>query len=125
MKDGLDIPGLMQEIGARAKAASSELAFAAPEAKAQAMTLAGQVVVGDHLAEKAGQAVAPDVPIRLKGEFNPYVSRGGLKLEAALAGFPVDPTGLTCVDVGASTGGFTSVAPHENSSRAVIPSSAR
>lgn len=75
--------------------------------KARALVLAGAVVVGEHRAEKPGQRVAPDAPMRLKGEVNPFVSRGGLKLQAALDAFGVDPAGRVCVDVGASTGGFT------------------
>jgi 23S rRNA (cytidine1920-2'-O)/16S rRNA (cytidine1409-2'-O)-methyltransferase len=75
--------------------------------KARALVLAGAVVVGEHRAEKPGQRVAPDAPVRLKGEVNPFVSRGGLKLQAALDAFGVDPAGRVCVDVGASTGGFT------------------
>jgi 23S rRNA (cytidine1920-2'-O)/16S rRNA (cytidine1409-2'-O)-methyltransferase len=84
-----------------------ERGFAPTRAKAQALILAGVVVVGEHAAEKAGQQVDLSADIRLKGEFCPYVSRGGLKLEGALRGFSLDPRGLVCVDVGASTGGFT------------------
>lgn len=75
--------------------------------RAQALILAGLVVVNDHRAEKPGQGVEPGAELRLKGELNPYVSRGGLKLEAALEAFGVEPAGRACVDVGASTGGFT------------------
>lgn len=75
--------------------------------KAQALILAGLVVAGDHRVAKPAERVTSDAPLRLKGEINPYVSRGGLKLAAALAAFAVDPAGKTCVDVGASTGGFT------------------
>jgi len=75
--------------------------------KAQALIMAGQVVVGDHAADKAGQQVTADVEIRIKGEVLPYVGRGGLKLRRALDEFGVDPGGLAALDVGASTGGFT------------------
>ena len=75
--------------------------------KAQALIMAGQVVVGDHAVHKAGQQVAVDAEIRIKGEVLPYVSRGGLKLRKALETFGVDVTGLVALDVGASTGGFT------------------
>lgn len=75
--------------------------------KAQALIMAGQVVVGDHAAEKPGQQVLPDAEIRIKGELLPYVSRGGLKLEKGLEQFGVDPAGRVAIDVGASTGGFT------------------
>ncbi len=75
--------------------------------KARALIMAGQVVVGDHAADKAGQMVPLEAEIRLKGETNPFVSRGGLKLEKALRDFAIDVTGLVALDVGASTGGFT------------------
>jgi 23S rRNA (cytidine1920-2'-O)/16S rRNA (cytidine1409-2'-O)-methyltransferase len=75
--------------------------------KARALIMAGQVVVGDHTVDKAGQQVAIDADIRLRGESLPYVSRGGLKLRRALDRFGVDVTGLVAVDVGSSTGGFT------------------
>ena len=75
--------------------------------KARALIMAGQVVVGDHTVDKAGQQVALDAEIRLKGEPLPYVSRGGLKLRRALDEFQIDVTGLVAVDVGSSTGGFT------------------
>jgi len=84
-----------------------ERGLAESRSKAQALIMGGQVVVGDHAVTKAGTQVAPDAELRLKGEVNPYVSRGGLKLEGALRGFVYDPTGLICVDIGASTGGFT------------------
>lgn len=75
--------------------------------KAQALIMAGQVVVGDHAADKAGQQVSTDAEIRIKGEVLPYVGRGGLKLRKALDEFGVDVSGLAALDVGASTGGFT------------------
>ncbi|GAB6063317.1 TlyA family RNA methyltransferase [Deferrisoma palaeochoriense] len=75
--------------------------------KAQALVLAGLVVVGDRRIEKPGQRVDPGAEVRLKGEYCPYVSRGGLKLEAGLRAFGLDPAGWVCADVGASTGGFT------------------
>ena len=75
--------------------------------KARALIMAGQVVVGDHTVDKAGQQVANDAEIRLKGDTLPFVSRGGLKLRRALDEFGVDVTGLVAVDVGSSTGGFT------------------
>ncbi len=75
--------------------------------KAQALILAGQVLVDGQKAAKAGHAVAPDVSLALAGQPLKYVSRGGLKLEAALDRFAIDVRGKTCLDVGASTGGFT------------------
>jgi 23S rRNA (cytidine1920-2'-O)/16S rRNA (cytidine1409-2'-O)-methyltransferase len=75
--------------------------------KARALIMAGQVVVGDHTVDKSGQQILVDAEIRIKGDVQPYVSRGGLKLEKALNEFGVDVTGLVAIDVGASTGGFT------------------
>ncbi len=74
--------------------------------KAQAMIMAGEVTVDGTLQTKAGCLVAPDAEISLKQKL-PYVSRGGLKLEHALKEFGIDVSGLACLDVGASTGGFT------------------
>ena len=84
-----------------------ERGLAPTRANAKALIMAGVVVVDDHAAEKAGDLYDTEAEIRLKGEHNPYVGRGGLKLAAALKGFAVDPTGKVCLDVGASTGGFT------------------
>ncbi|MFU8857675.1 MAG: TlyA family RNA methyltransferase [Deferrisomatales bacterium] len=84
-----------------------ERGLAPSREKARALVLAGAVIVGEHRAEKAGERVDPSAPLRLKGEVNPYVSRGGLKLRAGLQAFGIDPAGRVCVDVGASTGGFT------------------
>jgi 23S rRNA (cytidine1920-2'-O)/16S rRNA (cytidine1409-2'-O)-methyltransferase len=80
---------------------------AASRERAQAMVLAGRVLVGNQKVEKAGASVDQDAEIRLLGEDLKYVSRGGLKLEAALAHWRIDLAGRTCMDVGASTGGFT------------------
>jgi 23S rRNA (cytidine1920-2'-O)/16S rRNA (cytidine1409-2'-O)-methyltransferase len=71
------------------------------------MILAGLVEVEGCRAEKAGVQVAPDAAIRVSGPAHPYVSRGGVKLEAALDHFGLDPSRKICLDVGASTGGFT------------------
>lgn len=76
-------------------------------ARAQALILAGQVLVRDQRVDKPGQLIDSEAEIRIKGETPRYVSRGGLKLEAALSAFGIDPRGAICVDVGASTGGFT------------------
>ena len=84
-----------------------ERGLAPSREKARALIMAGQVVVGDHVADKAGQMVPIDAEVRLKGEPLRFVSRGGLKLEKALEEFALDVTGLTVLDVGASTGGFT------------------
>lgn len=75
--------------------------------RAQALILAGKVLVNGQKVEKAGSAVESDSEIRLLGEDLKYVSRGGLKLERALDHWSVDVAGKICLDVGASTGGFT------------------
>ncbi|HKG20828.1 MAG TPA: TlyA family RNA methyltransferase, partial [Blastocatellia bacterium] len=67
----------------------------------------GQVLVKDQRVDKPGQLIDSEAEIRIKGETPRYVSRGGLKLEAALKAFAIDPEGKLCLDVGASTGGFT------------------
>jgi len=74
--------------------------------RAKALIMAGQVIIGDHKVEKAGQLVDDSLEIRIKNDL-PFVSRGGLKLEKALDEFRIDVNGLTVMDVGASTGGFT------------------
>ena len=76
-------------------------------AQAHALILAGQVLVAEQRTDKPGQMIDPSLAIRIKGAVSRYVGRGGLKLESALREFRIDPTEKTCVDVGASTGGFT------------------
>lgn len=75
--------------------------------RGQALILAGQVLVDGRKHEKAGALVPADAEVRILGEQMPYVSRGGLKLEAALREFGINVSGMTALDVGASTGGFT------------------
>jgi 23S rRNA (cytidine1920-2'-O)/16S rRNA (cytidine1409-2'-O)-methyltransferase len=75
--------------------------------RAQALILAGEIWVNGQRRLKAGSMVPCDASIHVTGREIPYVSRGGLKLEAALERFEIDVTGLRCLDVGASTGGFT------------------
>jgi len=75
--------------------------------RAQAMILSGKVTVNNHIVDKAGTLVLPEDDIALKAQDHPYVSRGGLKLEKALQILDVDIAGFVCLDVGASTGGFT------------------
>jgi 23S rRNA (cytidine1920-2'-O)/16S rRNA (cytidine1409-2'-O)-methyltransferase len=74
---------------------------------AQALILAGRVLVDDERVDKSGTRIAAECAIRLKGGARPFVSRGGEKLAAALADLGLDPSGMHCLDVGASTGGFT------------------
>jgi 23S rRNA (cytidine1920-2'-O)/16S rRNA (cytidine1409-2'-O)-methyltransferase len=80
--------------------------LAPTRAQAQALILAGRVLVDDAPAEKAGRAVAPEARVRLRGEARRFVSRGGEKLAGALADLGIDPAGRVCLDLGASTGGF-------------------
>ncbi len=84
-----------------------ERGLAQSRTQAQALILAGQVLVAEQRVDKPGQMVNAALEIRIKGELPRYVGRGGLKLEAALSEFNIDVTGKQCLDVGASTGGFT------------------
>ena len=86
-----------------------ERGFADSRTKAQALVLAGVVLVDERRVEKPSEAFSPEAKIRIKGQTaeSRYVSRGGLKLEHALAHFDIRPDGYVCLDVGSSTGGFT------------------
>ena len=86
-----------------------ERGLAESRAKAQALILAGLVFSGATRIEKPGMALRPDAALAVKGQDHPWVSRGGVKLDHALAHFGIDPEGLVCLDIGASTGGFTDV----------------
>jgi 23S rRNA (cytidine1920-2'-O)/16S rRNA (cytidine1409-2'-O)-methyltransferase len=81
--------------------------LAASRERAQALILAGKVLVDDQKLEKSGVPVSADSVIRLLGEDLKYVSRGGLKLERALEHWNISVAGKCCLDIGASTGGFT------------------
>ncbi len=85
------------------------LGLADSRTKAQAMVMAGVVLVNEKRVDKVSESFATDAVVRIKGQTDEtkYVSRGGLKLEAALRDFEVDVTGLDCIDIGSSTGGFT------------------
>ena len=78
-------------------------------ARAQALILAGHVFLGEKKIEKAGQQVAPDAALDVRGRDHPWVSRGGIKLAHAIAEYAIDVTGHIAMDVGSSTGGFTDV----------------
>jgi len=84
-----------------------ERGLAASRERARALILAGRVLVREQKIDKPGASVTQDSPVRLLGEDQPYVSRGGLKLAAALGHWRIDVKGRACLDVGASTGGFT------------------
>ena len=83
--------------------------LAESRARAQALILAGLVFAGERKIDKAGQTLPDDAQIEVRGKDHPWVSRGGIKLAAALDHFGWDVTGVTALDVGASTGGFTDV----------------
>ena len=85
--------------------------------KAQALILAGKVFSGEARIEKAGQAIPCDRPLEVRGQDHPWVSRGGVKLAHALAHFGLSPAGQVCLDIGASTGGFTDVLLHHGAAR--------
>jgi len=84
-----------------------ERGLAETREKAQALIMAGNVLVDDRPATKAGMSVSDDAELRLKEPPHPYVSRGGIKLEGAVRAFGVDVAGSKCLDIGSSTGGFT------------------
>lgn len=86
-----------------------ERGLAESRAKAQAAIMAGLVFSGERKLDKPGHAVAADQPLELRGKPHPWVSRGGIKLKHALDHFGLDATGRVCLDIGASTGGFTDV----------------
>lgn len=93
--------------------------LAPTRARAQALVLAGDVYVGSERVDKAGTLVAPDADVEVRTTRNPYVSRGGIKLAGALDAFAIDPTGLCCLDLGASTGGFTDCLLQRGAARVV------
>ncbi|MCU0984646.1 MAG: TlyA family RNA methyltransferase [Acetobacteraceae bacterium] len=78
-------------------------------AKAQALVLAGKVFSGEKRLDKPGTPVADDIALEVRGQDHPWVSRGGVKLAHALDHFGLPPKGRICLDIGASTGGFTDV----------------
>ena len=77
--------------------------------RGQALILAGRLFSGERRIDKPGALLAVDQPLELRGQDHPWVSRGGLKLVRALDAFVLDPGGRVCLDIGASTGGFTDV----------------
>ncbi|MGP1282624.1 MAG: TlyA family RNA methyltransferase [Parasphingopyxis sp.] len=93
----------------RADQALVERGLAESRSRAQALILAGTVFSGERRVEKAGQPVAADAPLEVRGRDHPWVSRGGLKLAHGLAHFGWTGEGAVAIDVGSSTGGFTDV----------------
>lgn len=86
-----------------------ERGLAESRTRAQALVLAGTVFSGENKIAKPGQAIAADAPLEVRGRDHPWVSRGGIKLAHAIEHFALDPAGVTAIDVGSSTGGFTDV----------------
>jgi 23S rRNA (cytidine1920-2'-O)/16S rRNA (cytidine1409-2'-O)-methyltransferase len=82
-------------------------ALAPSRERARALILAGKVFSGERRIDKAGDQLASDAPLSVKGQEHPYVSRGGVKLAGALDAFGIAPSGIVAADFGASTGGFT------------------
>ena len=101
----------------RADVLLTERGLVESRARAQALILAGKVFSGDRRVAKAGDGLAEDAPLEVRGQDHPWVSRGGLKLAHALDHFALSPTGLVCLDIGASTGGFTDVLLHHGAAR--------
>ena len=77
--------------------------------RAQALVMAGLVFSGEEKIAKPGQQIAEDAPLEVRGRDHPWVSRGGIKLSAAIEHFGLNPTGAVAMDIGSSTGGFTDV----------------
>jgi 23S rRNA (cytidine1920-2'-O)/16S rRNA (cytidine1409-2'-O)-methyltransferase len=94
---------------ARADQMLVERGLAESRTRAQALIMGGHVYSADRRIDKAGQMLAPDAPLEVKGRDHPWVSRGGIKLAHGLDHFAIDVTGRVAMDVGSSTGGFTDV----------------
>lgn len=86
-----------------------ERGLAESRTRAQALVLAGTVFSGESKIAKPGQTIAADAPLEVRGRDHPWVSRGGIKLAHAIDHFALDPAGVTAMDIGSSTGGFTDV----------------
>jgi len=86
-----------------------ERGHAESRTRAQALVLAGLVFSGETKIAKPGTAIAADAPLDVRGRDHPWVSRGGIKLAHAISHFGLDPAGVTAMDIGSSTGGFTDV----------------
>ena len=95
----------------------TELGLTATRSRAQALILAGKVFYGERRVEKAGDMLPGDAALQVRGQDHPWVSRGGLKLDHALRSFALSPAARVCLDIGASTGGFTDVLLHNGAAR--------
>jgi 23S rRNA (cytidine1920-2'-O)/16S rRNA (cytidine1409-2'-O)-methyltransferase len=94
-----------------------ERGLADSRSRAQSLIMAGAIYSGTRRIAKPGQLLDVAAPLEVKGRGFPWVSRGGLKLAEALRRFAIDPAGLVCLDIGASTGGFTDVLLHHGAAR--------
>ena len=94
-----------------------ERGLADSRSRAQALVMAGVVFHGERRIDKPGTTVPEDGALAVRGQDHPWVSRGGLKLAHAIDRFAVDPAGRTCLDIGASTGGFTDVLLHHGAAK--------
>jgi 23S rRNA (cytidine1920-2'-O)/16S rRNA (cytidine1409-2'-O)-methyltransferase len=101
----------------RADQALVDLGLVESRTRAQALILAGKVWSGGNRVAKAGDMLAEGAALEVRGQDHPWASRGGLKLDHALQQFGLSPAGLACLDIGASTGGFTSVLLHHGAAR--------
>lgn len=93
----------------RADVALVERGLCESRVKAQTAIMAGTVYVGQRRINKASETIKPEDDLQIRGNANPFASRGGLKLEKAIRSFEADLTGKVCMDIGAATGGFTDV----------------
>ena len=107
----------MERTRPRADQALVDRGLAESRTRAQALILAGKVFSGTRRVEKAGQPVPDGAALEVRGQDHPWASRGGLKLDHALRHFGLSPAGRVCLDIGASTGGFTSVLLHGGAAR--------
>lgn len=94
-----------------------ERGLAESRTRAQALVMAGQVMVGDQKVDKPGQQVSAEAELIVKGQDHPWVSRGGVKLAHAIEHFGIDVTDMVAIDVGSSTGGFTDVLLNKGAAR--------
>jgi 23S rRNA (cytidine1920-2'-O)/16S rRNA (cytidine1409-2'-O)-methyltransferase len=101
----------------RADQALVERGLVESRSRAQALIMAGKVFSNTRRVDKPGQPVPEDMPLEVKGQEHPWVSRGGMKLAHALEFFGLSPEGRMAVDVGASTGGFTDVLLHQGATK--------
>jgi len=106
---GLRMTGHDKPGRSRADQALVDRGLVESRTRAQALILAGKIYSGTQRIEKAGQPIAADLPLEVRGQDHPWVSRGGIKLAHGLAYFGLSPKGRVAVDIGASTGGFSDV----------------